>query len=162
MESSRNRSRCYVPHRNYYPSHVRALTRGSISRADPASQKTQWLTSYSTIEEQIGLLCTCMPFFPAIVKRSPILQKFIQSVASLGSIWTLRSSRHSSATDARRSYQKHVSSCDGSVEDGVELQGQETFTEIVLPDSPKKVPRPRIEPAGFRGDERPKLPYTKL
>ncbi|CAD6589426.1 MAG: hypothetical protein ASARMPRED_004042 [Alectoria sarmentosa] len=99
----------------------------------------------TTIEEEVGLMCACMPFFPAIVKNSPTLQKCIHSVQSLGS-WTLRSSRHTSAMDVRRSYQKQYSR-EGSLEAGLELEKSENFTEVALPESPKKTPR--MEPGAF-------------
>ena len=108
------------------------------------------LTPSRTIEEEIGLMCTCMPFFPAIVNNSPILSKCIHSIASLGSILTLRSGHHSSTSD-RRSYQKHVSR-DGSVEEGLEFHEREAFTNVALPESPKKTPR--METGGFERDER--------
>ena len=104
-------------------------------------------------------MCTCMPFFPVIVKNSPALQKCIHSVASLGSIWTLRSGRDNSATDGRKSYQKHISR-DGSIEDGLELRNREAGTDVASPESPRKTPRMEVEP--FKGDERPKAAYTKL
>ena len=156
MSGSSNRSGCYVPSGRYHPSHVRTLhvvNLGQLSQNKP-------LTLRSTIEEEVGLMCTCMPFFPAIVKNSPTLQTCIHSVASLGSIWTLTSGRHGSTTDGKRTYQKHVSS-NGSIEDGLELQGRERFTEVVLqPESPRKTPR--MELGAFEGDERPKSSYTKL
>ena len=118
------------------------------------------LTPYRTIEEEIGLMCTCMPFFPAIVNNSPILSKCIHSIASLGSRITLRSSHHSSTSD-RRSYQKHISR-DGSVEEGLEFHEREAFTDVALPESPKKTPR--TETGGFERDERAKADsaYGKL
>lgn len=116
------------------------------------------LTLHSTVEEQIGLMCACMPFFPAIVSNSPTLQKCIHSVQYLGS-WTLKSSRYSSTAGSRRNYQKHVSR-DGSVEDGLELQGRETFTSVTLPESPKKTPR--MELRAFQGNERPESSWSKV
>ena len=108
------------------------------------------LTPSRTIEEEIGLMCTCMPFFPAIVNNSPFLSKCIHSVASLGSRLTLKSSHHSSSSD-HRSYQKHVSH-DGYVEEGFEFQEREAFTDVALPESPKKTPR--TETGAFERDER--------
>ena len=108
------------------------------------------LTTYRTIEEEIGLMCTCMPFFPAIVNNSPILSKCIHSIVSLGSTMTLKSGHHSSTSD-RRSYQKHVSR-DGSVEEGLEFHEREAFTNLALPESPKKTPR--TETGTFERDER--------
>lgn len=93
-----------------------------------------------------------MPFFPAVVSNSPTLQRYIHSVASLGSVWTSGSSHSGSATGGRKSYQKHVSH-DGSLEDGLELHGGEESAKKVLPESPKKTPR--MEPGAFEGNERP-------
>ena len=118
---------------------------------------SQKLISSSTIEAEIGLMCACMPFFPTIVNNTPALKSLAHSVQSLGS--TLRSSRHSSDTDARRSYQKQVSR-DNSVEDGLELNGNATPTEPVLPESPKKTPR--TEMGAFGEAERPKAAWTTL
>ena len=111
------------------------------------------LTPCRTIEEEIGLMCTCMPFFPAIVNNSLFLSKCIHSIASLGSIFTLRSGRHGSSSD-RRSYQKHVSR-DGSVEEGLEFNEREaSFADGAVPESPKKPPRAKT--GGFGRDEREK------
>lgn len=104
-------------------------------------------------------MCTCMPFFPVIVKNSPALEKCIHSVASLGSLWTLRSGGINSATEGRKSYQKHISR-DGSIEDGLELHNREAVTDVGVPESPRKTPRMEVD--SFKGDERPKAPYTKL
>ena len=95
-----------------------------------------------------------MPFFPTIVNNTPALKTLVHSVHSLGS--TLRSSRHSSDPDSRRSYQKHVSR-DGSVEDGLELNGN---AEAVLPESPRKTPR--MELGAFEEIERPKSTFAKM
>ena len=95
-------------------------------------------------------MCTCMPFFPSIVNNSPILSKCIHSIASLGSRLTLRSIQSGSTSD-RKSYQKHVSR-DGSVEDGLEFQEREAFTDVALPESPKKTPR--TETGAYERDER--------
>lgn len=104
-------------------------------------------------------MCTCMPFFPVIVKNSPALQKCIYSVASLASFWTLRSSGIKSANDGRKSYQEHMSH-EGSIEDGLELDNREAVTDVALSESPRKTPRMELEP--FKGAERPKTSYTKL
>ena len=84
-------------------------------------------------------MCTCMPFFPAIVNNSPLLSKCVHSIASLGSRLSLRSGHHGSSSD-RRTYQKHVSR-DGSVEDGLEFQQREAFSDVALPESPRKTAR---------------------
>ena len=78
-------------------------------------------------------MCACMPFFPAVFRSSPTLQKCLCSVQSLAS-WTRKSSSRSSASDSRRSYQKHVGH-EGSG-DGLALQGRESFTEVILRESP--------------------------
>ena len=117
----------------------------------------QSLIYHSTIEAEIGLMCACMPFFPTIVNNTPALKSLVHSVQSLGS--TLRSSRHSSDPDARRSYQKQVSR-DNSVEDGMELHGNAISTEAALPESPKKTPR--TEKGAFEEIERPKPTWTKM
>lgn len=105
------------------------------------------LTPHRTIEEEIGLMCTCMPFFPAIVNNSPFLSKCVHSIASLGSIFTLRSRRHGSTSD-RSTYQKHVSH-DGSLEEGLEFHERET--NKALPESPKKPSR--VKMGAFGRDE---------
>lgn len=133
--SSSNGGGCHVPFSRHLSSHVRAPYRDSTASACFLKP----LTSHSTIEQQIGLMCACMPSFPAIVKNSPTLQRCIHSVQNLGS-WTLNPSRPSSTADTRRSNQKRFS-LDGSVEDSLELHGRETSTEAVLPESPKKTPR---------------------
>ena len=97
-----------------------------------------------------------MPFFPTIANNTPALKSLVHSVQSLGS--NLRSSLHSSDSDARRSYQKQVSR-DNSVEDGLELPGNAISTEAVLPESPKKTPR--TETGAFQEMERPKPTWTK-
>ena len=97
-----------------------------------------------------------MPFFPTIVNNTPALKSLVHSVQSLGS--TLRSSRHSSDPDDRRSYQKQVSR-DNSVEDGLELHGNAISTEAVLPESPKKTPRTEL--GAFEEIERPNPTWTK-
>ena len=102
-------------------------------------------------------MCACMPFFPTIVNNTPALKTLVHSVHSLGS--TLRSSRHSSDPDSRRSYQKHVSR-DGSVEDGLELNGNAMSAEAGLPESPRKTPR--MELGAFEEIERPKSTFTKM
>ena len=120
----------------------------TIRSASAAPKSTAELPS-STIEEEIGLMCTCMPFFPAIVNHSPLLSKCVHSLASLGSLLTLRSS-----TSDRRTYQKHVSH-DGSVEEGMEFHQREPFTDGALPESPKRAARK--ETGGFERDERAKV-----
>ena len=119
--------------------------------------RDQPLISHSTIEAEIGLMCACMPFFPTIVNNTPALKTLASSVQSLGS--TLRSSRHSSDPDSRRSYQKQVSR-DNSVEDGLELNGNALPTQAALPESPKKTPR--TEQGASGGIERPKPTWTKV
>ena len=134
------------------------VTYVSTTIPKPASSSLPLTTPPTrTIEEEIGLMCTCMPFFPAIVNASPTLSKCIHSVASLGSKLTLRSSSSSS----RRSYQKHISR-DGSVEEGLEFHEREAFTDVALPESPKKTPR--METGAFERDERAKAnsAYGKL
>ena len=121
------------------------------------SCSSQPLISHSTIEAEIGLMCACMPFFPTIVNNTPALKMLAHSVHSLG--LTLRSSRHSSDPDTRRSYQKQVSR-DNSVEDGLELNGNAIPTEAALPESPKKTPR--TEQGAFGKIERPKSTWSKL
>ena len=117
------------------------------------------LTLHRTIEEEIGLMCTCMPFFPAIVNNSPTIQRYVHSAASFGSVWTFRSSRHGSIMDGTKNYQKHVSR-DGSVEDGLELHGRDGFTDVALPESPKKAPGTGL--GAFEGCEGSKPPYSRL
>ena len=148
ISGSSIRSRCYVSFSRYPPSHVRTLLR----RRPGSPFLEQPLTLQRTIEEVIGLMCTCMPFFPVIVSNSPTIQRYIHSVASLGSGWSFRSSHNGSITGGRKSYRKHVSR-DGSVEDGLELYGRDEFTNKALPESPKKTPR--MEPGAFEGNVRP-------
>ena len=155
MSSPSNGSGCSVPFSRYHTGHVRTLHCGRSG----FGFFERSLTLHSTIEEEIGLMCSCMPFFPAIVNNSPSLQKFIHSVASVGSVWTLRPGSHGTTTDAGINYQKHLSP-DGSVEDGLELHGRETFTVVALPDSPKKTPR--TESVTSPADERPKSSSTSV
>lgn len=115
---------------------------------------------HSTIEGQVGLMCACMPFFPAVVGNSPTLQKCVRSVQSLGSVWTLKSSPGSPVTDAGRGYRKHGSR-DGSG-DGLELHGRrESFAGGTLVGSSDGTAR--TERGGSEGDDgRPESSWTKV
>ena len=155
MSSPPNRSRCYVPFSRYHTSHVRTLHRGRSG----FGFLERSLTLHSTSEEEISLMCSCMPFFSALVNNSRSLQKLIHSVASVGSVWTLRCGRYGSTTDAGRNYQKHLSP-DGSIEDGLELHGRETFTVVALPDSREKTPR--TESVASPADEMPESSSTSV
>ena len=152
--SSSSGGRFHIPFIQHFPSDVCILCR------DPSvsALSNQLLTIHSTIEEEVGIMCSCMPFFPSIVTNSPSLQKCIHSVQFLGSR-TPKLSRHSAATDERRIYIKQASR-DEFVEDGVQLHGRELSTENARPESPKETPR--MEVGAFEGDERAMSSWTKL
>lgn len=154
MPSPADGSRCYISFIRYPDSHVCTICRDGSASAF----FNHLLKFYSTIEEEIGIMCACMPFFSNIVKNSPTLQKYFHAVYSLASR-ALKSSHHGSATDGTRNYQKHVS-LDASIEDGLELHRREATTQAVTPESPRKTPR--MEPGAFEGDDRLRFSYTKL
>lgn len=139
--------RFQLPFSNHFTGHVRTLYR---HRTASAFFK-QLLTLRSTIEEQVRLMCACMPLFPTVVKNSSTIQSCMH-VAQYSGSWTHKSSRHSPATEARRGYRKHVSR-EGSVQDRLELQRQGHTTKIACPESPKKALRMKL--GAFVGLERP-------
>ena len=53
------------------------------------------VNTVSTVEVDIGILCTCMPFFPALVKNSKAIQRMTTSMRSLRSR-AMRSSNQTS------------------------------------------------------------------
>lgn len=66
------------------------LLPAKIVRQVPKSCKIKSVHSSlnSTVEGDVGIMCACMPFFPALAKNSPSIQRFQPMIRSLRSRMT--------------------------------------------------------------------------
>ena len=87
-----------------------------------------WNQAYqanSAIEGDVGIMCACMPFFPALIKDSPTIQHILASLRS----WVTRTKPMGSTSSTTRSSHPKYLKAYGAEGDYVELGEARVFAQ---------------------------------
>lgn len=80
---------------------------------------------YSTIEGNVGIMCACMPFFPALVKNSPTIKQLLISIRS----WVTRTKSAYSTSSTTQSIGRGRFKAPGTEGGCLELGGAKVLAQ---------------------------------